>query len=602
MLLVPENIFTQDIQITNIFGRDLVNLNGKWSYIIDPYETGYYDSKYKPYDTYQKVPSKAFFTDSKPERKDDLIEYSFDRSPSLLVPRDWNSQDDRLLYYEGTIWYRRLFNYSEVESDKRYFVYFGAVNYETDAYLNEAKLGRHTGGFTPFNFEITDLIKSGQNTLIVKADNRRKAEGVPTLNTDWWNYGGITRDVYIAEVPSTFIQDYSLGLKKSSHNIIRGEIVLNGNKCKDSVIIAIPDLNLTETIFTGETGHASFELEANNIRLWSPEDPYLYSVIIRSSLDTITDMIGFRSIETKGQQILLNGKPVFLRGICIHEENPLRGGRANGPEDARMLLEWAKELNCNYVRLAHYPHNEYMVRLADKMGIMVWEENPVYWTIQWENKETLKNAGKQLEEMITRDKNRASVIIWSMANETPVIPERLLFIRSLIDRARSLDDTRLIGAALEKHQKKGSANIQVVEDPLAEHIDIMGLNEYIGWYGSIPSEISDVSWEIPYDKPLVISEFGGGALHGLHGDSGERWTEEFQEEIYKETILMLEKIPQLVGVSPWILADFRSPRRNLPGIQDGWNRKGLISETGNKKKAFRILQNYYEKKSGQTRR
>ncbi|MBE0668139.1 MAG: beta-glucuronidase, partial [Bacteroidales bacterium] len=479
LFLISGNITSQDLQICNVSDRKQLSLNGKWNYIIDPYETGYYDNKYKPFDTYQKPPSKAFFTDSKAESKDDLVEYSFDRTPTLKVPGDWNSQDDKLLYYEGTIWYRRLFNHIESGEEKRYFVYFGAVNYEADVYLNKQKVGRHTGGFTPFYFEITDIVRSGQNSLIVKVDNRRRAEGVPTLNTDWWNYGGITRDVSIVEVPSTFIEDYSIGLNPKGENIT-GNITLNGSKCNDIITVSIPELKIKKSLSADDKGFASFDLMAKDIKRWSPDDPHLYTVIIESGLDTVTERIGFRTVRTRGHEILLNDKPIFLRGISIHEENPFRGSRANGPEDARLLLEWARQLNCNYVRLAHYPHNEYMVRLADEMGILVWEENPVYWTIQWQNEETLDNARNQLKEMITRDKNRASVIIWSMANETPVIPERLAFIRSLIDYTRSLDETRLISAALEKHQKKGSDNIQVVEDPLSEYVDIIGVNEYIG--------------------------------------------------------------------------------------------------------------------------
>src|SRR6185295_6986888 len=156
-----------------------------------------------------------------------------------------------------------------------------------------------------------------------------------------------------------------------------------------------------------------------------PEDPKLYQVIISSRDYSLSDRIGFRSIEARGADILLNGKPMFLRGISIHEESPLRGGRAFSEDDARMLLTWAKELGCNFVRLAHYPHNEHIIRIADEMGIMVWSEIPVYWTVLWENPETFANARNQLEENITRDKNRASVILWSVANETPVNDARV---------------------------------------------------------------------------------------------------------------------------------------------------------------------------------
>jgi len=586
----------QSPQIINIENRNLFSLNGRWKYIIDPYENGYYDNKYKPFDTYEKVPAKAFFMDSRPKDKSDLIEYSFDNTGTLKVPGDWNSQEEKLFFYEGTIWYRRLFDNTLADSSNRLFVYFGAANYESEVYLNQQKLGTHTGGFTPFNFEITDLVKAKNNSLIVKVDNKRKAEGVPTLNTDWWNYGGITRDVYIVEVPSTFIREYALQLNKGSASEITGYVILDGAENETEVTVSIPELNIDQTVRTDETGYGEFTIKPRGIKLWSPENPFLYEVNIKTGRDKVSDLIGFRTIETKGDKILLNGNQIFLRGISIHEENPVRSGRAYSIEDARMLLNWAKELNCNYVRLAHYPHNENMVRLADEMGIMVWEENPVYWTIQWENQETLKNATNQLGEVITRDKNRASVIIWSMANETPVLPSRLNFIRSLIDYTRSRDDSRLISAALEKHTKSGSTNIQVVEDPLAEYIDILGINEYIGWYGGTPLDIAATEWEINYTKPLIISEFGGGALQGFHGDKGTRWTEEFQEELYRETIIMLDKIPQYSGVTPWILTDFRSPRRMLPGIQDGWNRKGLISETGDKKKAFGVLKLYYDSK------
>jgi beta-glucuronidase len=159
-----------------------------------------------------------------------------------------------------------------------------------------------------------------------------------------------------------------------------------------------------------------------------------------------------------------------------------------------------------------------------------------------------------------------------------------------------MDPVRLISAALERHTKAGTENTQVIDDPLQEFVDIIAFNEYIGWYAGPPESCKTAVFDIEYDKPVFISEFGGGALQGFHGSKDEIWTEEFQEYLYDETLKMLEKIPQLRGMTPWILADFRSPRRLLPDIQDGWNRKGLISEVGEKKKAFYVLQNYYEQK------
>lgn len=580
--------------IQNPSGRNTTTLNGKWNYIIDPYETGYYDYRYKPYDESPNPGNGAFYLDKKQKNKSDLIEYSFDKSPTLWVPGDWNSQDEKLLYYEGTIWYRRLFDYAKKSTDHRIFIHFGAANYESDVYLNGKKLGKHIGGFTPFNYEITTLLKEEGNSLVVKVDNKRKPEAVPTLNTDWWNYGGITRDVSLIEVSKTFIQDYLVQVKKGSENLITGYVQLNGDLNQQTVKITIPELKVSTEVKTDSTGKATFSIKPKRIDYWCPENPKLYQVEISCNDNTISDKIGFRTIETRGTDILLNGKSIFLRGICIHAENALRGGRAYSTEDAQMLLNSAKELNCNYVRLAHYPHMEKMIRLADEMGILVWEEDPVYWTIQWENPATLANAMQQLSDVISRDKNRASVIIWSMANETPVSDARTEFLKKLAAHARSLDDTRLISAALETHNNPADPNERIVQDPFADYVDIVNFNQYIGWYDGLPEKCDRIHWTINYNKPVMISEFGAGALQGMHGDAQTRWTEEYQEDLYARTLKMLSKIPQFRGVTPWILYDFRSPRRVLPNIQDGWNRKGVISQNGTKKKAFFVLKNFYK--------
>lgn len=578
--------------ITNTVNRNISSLNGTWDYIIDPYETGYYNYRYEPYDQIDSNNHSAFYNNYHTDNKMELVEYDFDKSPTLLVPGDWNSQEEKLFYYEGSIWYKKTFDYRLSDKNNRLFLYFGAVNYKADVYLNGKKLGTHIGGFTPFNFEITSLLKTNDNTLVIKVDNKRIKEGIPTINTDWWNYGGITRDVLLIEEPNTFVEDYKIQLKKNVSNVISGFIKLNQVSKPTKVEITIPELNIEKEIVIENDSQIPFEFKANKVDLWSPQNPKLYTVFIKTDYQTLEDRIGFRTIETKGSEILLNGKSVFLKGISIHEENPFRGGRAFNEADAQLLLNWAKDLGCNYVRLAHYPHNEYIIRLADKMGMMVWEEIPVYWTIDFDNTTTLENAQNQLYEVITRDKNRAAVIIWSMANETPLSPSRNNFIKNLVTETRSLDDTRLVSAALEKHNKEG---VNIVDDPLGEIMDIVAFNQYIGWYGGSLEEAPNAKWNILYDKPVVISEFGGGALYGLHGTIKERWTEEYQEYLYIQNLKMIEKIPNISGMSPWILVDFRSPKRVLPNIQDGWNRKGLISNNGDKKRAFFILQEFYKK-------
>ena len=318
-----------------------------------------------------------------------------------------------------------------------------------------------------------------------------------------------------------------------------------------------------------------------------------------SGQDKLTDRIGFRSVAVSGKKILLNGKPLFLRGVCIHEENPLRGGRAWSEDDARLLLGWAKELNCNFVRLAHYPHNEHMARLADKLGIMVWEEIPVYWTIQWTNPQTLKLARRQLTDMIARDQNRASVVVWSVANETPVSDARTRFLKSLVNDARALDGTRLVSAAMEVRADPRHGEHKIVDDPFGQYTDLLSFNEYAGWYDGLPSAIDRITWTLKYDKPVLISEFGADAKQGFHADVLTRFSEEYQADVYRRTLPMLERISGFCGCTPWILCDFRSPRRLLPGVQDGYNRKGLIDSSGKRKAAFDVLRTIYGQKAAE---
>ena len=567
--------------IQNVNAYETMSLNGEWNYIVDVQEEGYYDYRMKPMQW-------GFFQNAKPQRPEDLIEYDFDKSPTMQIPGDWNTQDERLFFYEGTVWFKKSFQAVPMQ-ECRTLLYFGAVNYHCHVWVNGKKAGEHIGGFTPFNFDISDLLIEGENTVIVKVDNKRHAEDVPTQIFDWWNYGGITRDVMLVKVLPVYLEDYNLQLTSLEGRQLAFSVKLNKAEADHTVTLNIPELKLKKTIKTNADGTASISMKAKP-QLWSPENPKRYQVEITLDNSTISDSIGFRMIETRGKQILLNGQPIFLKGISIHEEKPNGGGRANSTEDANTLLSWAKELGCNFVRLAHYPHNEYMVREAERMGIMVWSEIPCYWTIDWKNTKTFENAKQQLTDMIHRDHNRANVIIWSIANETPHSAERDAFLSRLAKHARSLDNTRLISMAMEV---TGAANyVNRLNDNMNEYVDVVSFNQYIGWYRDV-NDAPKMTWEIPYNKPVIISEFGGGAKYGYHGAKNQRWTEEFQENLYRENTAMLDKIEGLAGTTPWILKDFRSPRRVLPDIQDYYNRKGLFSDKGEKKLAFYVLKQWY---------
>ena len=568
--------------LADVDHRDTVSLNGAWHSIIDPYDTGLYTF-------HNEVRKDGFYLNGAAQPgSDQLVEYDFAKSPTLKVPGDWNTQKAELLYYEGLVWYQRSFDF-QPKAHHRTFLHIGAANYKAMIWINGQHVCDHEGGFTSFDCESTQQLHAGKNFIVVAVDDMRQADGVPTANTDWFNYGGLTRDVALVDVTDSFIDDYDLHLNHERTEVVGWVHVQNG-KPGTAITVAIPEANLSVTSTLNSGGKASIQIPASSLELWSPEHPKLYRVSLSAGDDKLEDAMGFRTIETDGQNILLNGSPIFLRGISIHAEAPFRGGRANNDKDVETLLDWAHELGCNYVRLAHYPHDQRMTRAADRMGIMVWSEITVYWAEHFEDPVVLHKAQQQLNEEIRRDRDKASVILWSIANETPNTPERTQFLKTLAENTRALDSSRLVTAALlvrtEGHDK-------YVDDSLASSLDVIGVNEYIGWYEERPEDADTTVWHSNYNKPMIVSEFGADAKAGLHGPVTKRWTEEYQANVFRHQIAMLNRIPQLRGMSPWVLMDFRSPRRMLPGMEDGFNRKGLVSNLGVKKQAFTVLQKAY---------
>ncbi len=583
IIFVATGIYAENpgsFAMQNIYSRNTTSLNGSWQSIIDPTNNGEWRQVWK---------------EPVIENNHQFFEYSFDGGPTLNVPGDFNSQLPELKFYESTIWYRRHFNL-EPETGKRYFLHFGAVNYKAKVYLNEEEIGTHEGGFTPFQFEISNKVKPGQNTIVVWVNNRRSKDGVPAEGYDWLNYGGITRDVHLVTTNQTYIDDYFIQLKKGSKNEVDGWIKLNGQQKSQTIKISIPELNRELSVRTNPDGHAKVNFAAD-FDLWTPENPKLYEVIIEAESDKITDRIGFRSIEVDGTQVLLNGEAIFMKAINIHEENPFTEARAASVADNKILLDWAKELGCNMVRLSHYPHNEMMVRMAEEMGLMVWSEIPVYQHINFENPQTVELMNHMLREMIHRDKNRCAVVIWSVSNETYSSPARDKANIGMANICREMDPARLVSKAFSNQSYRN--NTFDVWDTLTCHFDVLSINEYIGWYIPWQGEPSDIKWNFVCEKPLFISEFGGESHYGSnHGPKhmAAYWSDEYLENIYKNQVKMFDATPNLVGVCPWLLVDYRSTSRLHPVYQSGWNRKGLISDKGMKKKAWHIMHDYFMRK------
>lgn len=581
IILLWGNYLIAQTAMINVQSRSLTSLNGEWQVILDPLGAGDW---------------KQVWQEKKPQKKTDFVEYSFDGGPMLQVPGDFNSQLCELTYLEGIVWYKKVFHHKSDER-KRLFLHFGAVNYLADVYLNGEKIGSHEGGFTPFQFEITDKVKNGDNVVIVKVDNKRLNNGLPSAGYDWFNFGGITRDVNLIETNKTFIEDYFIQLKKGSLNNVLGWVKLNGTIAKQKVTIKIPELNKVYKTKANDDGYASVEF-ASNFSLWSPQNPKLYEVIIESETDVVVDSIGFRSIEVQGSKVVPNKKDVFLKAVNIHEENPFKGTRAHSKEDALILLNAAKELGCNLVRLAHYPHSENMVKEAEKMGLMVWSELPIYQFIQFSDSLVPKKMETMLKEMIRRDKNRSGVVVWSLSNETyPGTPNRNEALIELTQKCKAIDSTRLITHVINT---QGYTNNSFnVWDPLYKYSDLVAINEYIGWYVPWQGKPSETKWQFAFpEKPVFISEFGGEAVYGNNSqatDEAANWTEEYQKQIYANQIELFKTIPNLCGVSPWLLFDYKSLGRMNQVYQKGYNRKGLLSEKGEKKLAWYIMNEYYKK-------
>jgi beta-glucuronidase len=574
----------QSIVLAAADHRPSMSLDGAWHVIVDPYGNGLYDGD-------GKIRNNGFAKNVIQTSPGQLVEYSFAKSPTLEVPGDWNTQKESLFFYEGPLWYEKDFTYQK-KAGKRVFLNIGAANYRSYIWVNGDRICDHEGGFTEFACDVTSALKDGDNFAVIAVDSTRLADGVPTLKTDWWNYGGLTRDVTLVEVPEHYIDNFDLHLRRGTSDEIEGWVHVEGAAAGTPVKVSLASGTDAATVSgnTGTDGVAQIHVHDTKLQLWSPTHPTLYRVKLEADQDSLEDDIGFRTIEARGTQILLNGQPIFLKGICIHAEAPYRTGRAYSEKDVETLLGWVHELGANYVRLAHYPHDERMTRQADRMGILVWSEIPVYWTVHFDDPVVLKKAHAQLSEMIRRDRDKASVILWSVANETPGTPARTAFLTTLVNNAHAMDSSRLVTAAL---LVRGSGYTKIVDDALGGVLDVIGTNEYIGWYEKTAADADHTHWDIRYQKPLIMSEFGGGAKAGVHGDVATRWTEEFQANIYEHQFVMLNQIPQLRGITPWVLMDFRSPLRELPGMQDYFNRKGLISPEGNKKKSFFVLQKAY---------
>lgn len=566
---IPFN--TQNLNAdTMIFigGRAARSLDGDWNFCVDLLDTGLRQKWFS-------------LTPMAPEDRKEPWDYDPYMGETVPVPSNWQMLNEKWYFFEGSAWYTRALDMKAMPTNTRRFLRVGAAQYDCKVFVNGKFIGNHYGGSTPFFAELTNELTEGQNWVMFCVNNTRTLDRVPMRNTDWFNYGGIYREVAIYETPATVISDMFLHLDAAGD--IQVEVTVDGSA--DSAQVLIPELGIDATVPLTD-GHGRIAISACP-DFWSPDNPRLYDVTVTAGPDTVTDRIGFRRIERRGTEIYLNGEKLFLRGISVHEDDETQG-KVTNEADLRRRFADARNLGCNFLRLAHYPHHERAAQIADELGFLLWEEIPVYWAIDFANPATQRDAGNQLRELIRRDRNRASVVIWSIGNENPDTDARLEFMKALADLARQEDPSRLISAAcLVNHAKLR------IEDRLAAHIDIIGLNEYYGWYEENFEELALIGKNSTPDRPVVISETGADADITSLGPRSGLFSEDYQAEVYRRQIETLQTLDYIKGISPWILYDFRVERRqNI--FQRGRNRKGLIAgDKVTRKAAFDVLASYY---------
>ena len=553
-------------------GRKALSLDGEWRMTLDLFDEGLRQRWFE----LDETPPSQWATPR---------DYEIEAGECVHVPSCWNVLKPEWFHFEGAAWYTRWLDWEPGEAAERVILSFGAANYAAFVFLNGAYLGGHQGGSTPFCVEASAHIKPGRNRLQVYVENRRRHDRVPMHHIDWFNYGGLYREVALLRLPQVFIRNASASLTPDGAAV---HFRLSASEPVSGMAeLEIAELGLRASMRV-ESGRGEVTVPVSLTR-WSPAEPKLYEVRVAFAGDIVIERIGFRTIETRGTEILLNGEPIWLKGICVHEDD-LEHGKVSTEADIRRRFRHAKELGCNFLRLTHYPHHELTARIADEEGLLLWAEIPVYWAIDFSNPATLADARNQLCELILRDMNRASVIIWGVGNENADTDARLAFMADLAATAKGLDPSRLTSAACLINREHFT-----IEDRLAEHLDIIGLNEYFGWYEADFSGLDRLLANSSPGKPVIVSETGADAVKGNRGAGRVLFTEDWQAEFYREQFRRIVATPYIAGLAAWLLYDFRTERRQT-GFQRGYNRKGLMgSDKATKKLAFEALTECYRK-------
>ena len=505
--------------------------------------------------------------------------------------------NNRLGYinFQDVAWYKKDFFASGAITVK-----FHAVTEYAKVYLDGKYLGDHYGGFTSFEFDT--VVESGMHTLVVRVDPRSTEDTIPLWAVDWHHYCGIIRSVEVFEHKTVSIKvmqaDYELSDSLTSADVKITATLKNhtSEKIEKSVQIEIDGTPVyNERVTVGDTEEICARVKLDNVRLWDVGKPELYTVTVSTDDDDLTDRIGFRRIEVDGKRILLNKKPIKITGVNRHEEHPEWGFAMPAQLNAKDV-DILKDLNVNAVRGSHYPNSHLFVDMCDAEGILFWSEIPM-WGFQKESlaRELVTERGLTMhKEMVNQYRNHPSIIIWGMHNEVATdSQEGRAITEQFVNCVRSLDPSRLITYATDKVQR----------DVCLDLVDFISLNQYVGWYGG---EIKDWAGSIAKtknrlkemgvdNKPIVMSEFGTGAIFGNKTFEELRWSENYQVEFYRHTLDLFLNDEDISGVYLWQFSDIRSnPKWSLMRVR-GFNNKGLVNEYRQPKLAYYTVKEIFEK-------
>ena len=533
-------------------------------------------------------------------------------SRSIGIPGSWNEQFIDTRDYLGPTWHFKKFYVPSSWKEKLVWFRIGAANYYAKVWINGKFIGEHEGGYLPFQFEVTDKVTFGkENFLSVKVDNQLSPERVPPgnipeeehprsvrqrpypdVNFDFFPYGGIHRPVYLFCTPLDYIEDIAVTTSiEGKKGLIKYRITKKGGEAKEA-FIHLGDENTRldqKTEFRGNM--AEGELTIDEATFWSPDNPHLYEMVVEllspegAPNDEYTLSIGIRTIEVKNDRLYLNGEPIFLKGFGKHEDFPIIGKGLSLPLIAKdySLMKW---IGANSFRTSHYPYSEEMMNMADKEGFLVIDEIPAVGLFFGKgNKRRLSLCKQYLRELIARDKNHPSVIMWSIANEPhSTKPEAKEFFRQLYQHTKKLDPSRLVTLV---------SMFGLKEEALA-YVDVICLNRYYGWYtdpGQLDRASHKLSRELDalyqtYKKPILLSEFGAGAIAGVHAHPAELFSEEYQAELIQKYCEVIESKPYMVGEHVWCFADFKTAQ---VAYRVALNRKGVFTRTRQPKLAAHLL-------------